>query len=135
MDDRARLRRLRAARLTGRVPADLVPWLLDLAEARADASGTPDARTTPAEALADQLGDEIAAWMARRGVRQRDLGTVRRTVARALSGDDGTRLASIAAIADALGLDAQITFVERGAYASPRVTTPHTDGTLDDEAP
>lgn len=116
--DRDRLRRLRAARATGLVPPDLVPWLLDLAEAASVTGTDGDDRSTPGERLADTLGDEIDRWMVRRRVTHRTIGVSRRTLSRALRGENVT-LATVAEIADALGCDATIRFDGRGASAPP----------------
>lgn len=121
--DRDRLRRLRQARLTGRVPRDLIPWLLEIAGAAAPTTIPIASRSSPAERLADDLGDEIDRWITRRGVSHRELGVPRRTLHRALAGDNLT-LQTVAEIADALGCDAQITFRGRGADG----TTSGTDG-------
>ena len=117
--DTTRVDRLRRARLTGKVPRDLVPWLLELAGA---ANTDRDVRSTPAERLADQFGDEIDRWMSQRGASQRSLSMSRRTLARALRGENVT-LATVSAIADALGLEARITFHGGGAISGTKTTT------------
>lgn len=114
--DRARLRRLRAARATGHVPPDLLRWLLDLADATGE-TPAPASRSTPAERLADAVGDEIDHWMARRGVKQHELKVSRSTVHRALAGAN-VLLGSIAEIADALGCEAVIRFEARAEDAA-----------------
>ncbi|MGE4066744.1 MAG: hypothetical protein AB7H88_08190 [Vicinamibacterales bacterium] len=105
-------------------------WLITVAERVVE--GPTDERSTPAEDLADQLGDEIAAAMARCGASQRKLGANRRTLARALAGDD-VRLSSVAVLADLLGCVAEIRLVPRegGANTARCVTTPCDGPTLD----
>lgn len=108
--DDDRLRRLQDARATGHVPADLFTWLLALA--------TPqDLRGSPAERLALRLGAEIFSWMNRRGASGRNLGVARRSLNRALNGENVT-IGVVADIADALDLEAHIYFRPRGRGVS-----------------
>jgi hypothetical protein len=103
MTDADRIRRLRAASTTGYVPADLIPWLIDLAASVDSACGT----MSPSERLAVAAAAEIDRWMQRRGVSSRTLATPRRTLARALKAMD-VRLSSVADIADALDCEVEI---------------------------
>jgi len=113
-----RLRRLRAARATGHVPADLIPWLID-AVTEADLSGS-DAELSPADRLGLQISTEIDRWMGRRGVTHRNFSSSRRTLARALKGNSLTT-ASLSDLADALGCDVHVEFRPRaGAALAPR---------------
>jgi hypothetical protein len=108
-----KLRRLRAARATGRVPADLWPFIMDSANqlAHEDLHDGPDS-PTPFERLGLALSAEIDGWMTRRGVSHRTISVGRRTLARALKGEN-VRLSAVADIADALGCDVTITFKPR----------------------
>lgn len=121
MNDAQRLRRLKAARLTGRVPLELVHWLLPIAEAAVEEPGSEDSRTTPGERLADDVADEIDRWMSTRGATQRSLDVSRASLKRALRGDS-VRLETVAEIANALSCDVRITFVDRGLTAEPTPT-------------
>jgi hypothetical protein len=99
-DDADRLRRLRLV------------WLRDLVTAAEQLAGQPTTGT-PAERLALSLSAEIDRWMVRRGTTHRTLGASRRTLARALKGDD-VLLSSVADIANILDCDVTIAFRPRG---------------------
>lgn len=105
-----RLRRLRAARGTGRVPADLLPWLLELAT-----SASPQAAAeapSPAERLAVRVSAEVDTWMTRRGVSHRTIGCARRSLVRVLKGQN-VNLATVADVADALDCEVVVTLRPR----------------------
>jgi hypothetical protein len=119
-----RIRRLREARATGRVPADLMPWLLEVAAAAT--AGERRSPSTPTERLALSLSEEVDRWMTRRRVTHRTISVSRRNLARCLKGTNVT-LGTVADIADALGCDAVVKFRPRDIYGA--IST--TDGASD----
>lgn len=104
---------LRAARATGRVPADLIGWLLELAARDEYGDDEPIPRMTPAERLALSLSAEIDRWMTRRGLTHRTVSVSRRSLVRALKGQN-LMLSTVADLADALACDVTIEFRPRG---------------------
>lgn len=113
MDDAAlhgdRLRRLREARATGRVPGELLDWLTELARA---SGPSPIVEESPVERVGLKVSEEIDRWMTRRGVTQRTISVGRSTLLRGLKGKN-LQLSSVAEIADALDCDVFIEFTAR----------------------
>lgn len=120
MSDADRLRRLRAARGTGKVPADLLPWLLQLANAATE--GEQVTTTSPVERLAVRVSAEVDRWMTRRGVSHRTIGCPRRSLVRVLKGQN-VNLATVADVADALDCEVVVTLQAR-AVAEVAPLTP-----------
>lgn len=105
-------RRLRAARATGRIPIDLLPWLTELAEQEGHAE-RDDTGPSPAERFAVRLSEEVDRWMVRRGVTHRTVSCSRRSLARVLKGQPVTTT-TLVDVADSLDCDPRITFTPRG---------------------
>ena len=117
--DSDRIRRLRAARASGRIPGDLIDWLCR----RAGVDGPiPDDGLTPFARVALALSAEIDRWMAARGVTHRTISCPRRSLARVLRGDD-VLVSTVADVADALGCDIGVRFIPRGATDGAKRTT------------
>lgn len=118
--DRDRLRHLRRAARAGVIPDDLLPLILELAEASDDAADVDvecEAGPAAAEALSDDVADELGRVMAARGATPRSLTVPPRTIRRLLRGQDAL-LSSVAAAAHALGCRVRIVFEDvRGAGA------------------
>ena len=103
-------RRLRAARATGQIPLDLLPWLLELAQPGHHESGEDG--QSPAERFGVALSQEVDQWMVRRGVTHRTVSCSRRSLARVLKGEPVTT-STLVDIADSLGCDVRISFSPR----------------------
>jgi hypothetical protein len=112
-----RLRRLREARATGRVPADLIGWLIDLATEVDPFS--PHTDVPPDERLLLAVSSEVDRWMTRRGVTGRTISAPRRSVARCLKGEN-VSLRTLADVADSLGCDVRLEFVARDISGTTR---------------
>jgi hypothetical protein len=117
--DTDRIRRLRAARATGHVPSDLIPWLVGLATASEARDQPATVMIPPGERLLLAVSMLVDQWITLRGVSGRTLGCSRRTLSRALTAENIT-IASLADLADALDCEVAIEFRPRdGPYLAP----------------